>query len=100
MCIRHLLWPGAMDILGVPNDGLEYDFDNLLLSMRDTTGAIVRKIPIDKKGRMYVNYYGYYKTFLLFTLHVLHGSGNVGSVLLERESSHCWGIFTGTYGFT
>ncbi len=58
-----LTMAGAMDILGVPNDGLEYDFDNLLLSMRDTTGAIVRKIPIDKKGRMYVNYYGYYKTF-------------------------------------
>jgi len=53
----------AMDVLGVPNDGLDYDFDNLILTMQDTTGKIVREIPIDEKGRMYVNYYGYYKTF-------------------------------------
>jgi adenylate cyclase len=31
--------------------------------LRDTSGATVREIPIDEKGRMYVNYYGYYKTF-------------------------------------
>ena len=54
---------GAMDILGVPNDGLDYDFDRLILTMRDTSGVVVREIPIDEKGRMYVNYYGYYKTF-------------------------------------
>ncbi|HJM12082.1 MAG TPA: CHASE2 domain-containing protein, partial [Candidatus Marinimicrobia bacterium] len=54
---------GAMDILGVPNDGLDYDFDNLILTLRDSSGIVVRKIPIDEKGRMYVNYYGYYKTF-------------------------------------
>ena len=54
---------GAMDILGVPNDGLDYDFDNLILTLRNSSGIVVREIPIDEKGRMYVNYYGYYKTF-------------------------------------
>lgn len=58
-----LTMAAAMDILGVPKDGLNYDFDNLILTMRDTTGQIVREIPIDEKGRMYVNYYGYFKTF-------------------------------------
>ncbi len=58
-----LTMAGAMDILGVPNNGLDYDFDKLILTMRDTTGGIVREIPIDEKGRMYVNYYGFYKTF-------------------------------------
>ena len=58
-----LTMAGAMDILGVPNDGLDYDFDRLILTMRDTSGVVVREIPIDEKGRMYVNYYGYYKTF-------------------------------------
>ncbi len=53
----------AMDILGVPNDGLDYDYENLILTLRDTTDSVVRKIPIDEKGRMYVNYYGYFKTF-------------------------------------
>ena len=58
-----LTMAAAMDVLGVPNNGLDYDFDQLVLTMRDTTGAIVREIPIDEKGRMYVNYYGYFKTF-------------------------------------
>lgn len=58
-----LTMAAAMDVLGIPNNGLDYDFDQLVLTMRDTTGAIVREIPIDEKGRMYVNYYGYFKTF-------------------------------------
>ncbi|MFQ6678281.1 MAG: CHASE2 domain-containing protein, partial [Fidelibacterota bacterium] len=58
-----LTMAAAMDILGVPKDGLNYDFENLILTMRDTTGSIVREIPIDEKGRMYVNYFGYFKTF-------------------------------------
>ena len=58
-----LTMAAAMDVLGVPNNGLDYDFDQLVLTMRYTTGAIVREIPIDEKGRMYVNYYGYFKTF-------------------------------------
>ncbi|MBT5364627.1 MAG: adenylate/guanylate cyclase domain-containing protein, partial [Candidatus Marinimicrobia bacterium] len=53
----------AMDMLGIPNDGLDYDFDKLILTLRDTSGITVREIPIDEKGRMYVNYFGYYKTF-------------------------------------
>jgi adenylate cyclase len=58
-----LTMAAAMDVLGVPNNGLDYDFDQLVLTMRDTTGTIVREIPIDEKGRIYVNYYGYFKTF-------------------------------------
>ncbi len=58
-----LTMAGAMDVLGVPNDGLDYDFENLILTLRDTTGTVVREIPIDEQGRMYVNYYGYFKTF-------------------------------------
>ncbi len=58
-----LTMAAAMDILGVPKNGLNYDFEKLILTMRDTTGKIVREIPIDEKGRMYVNYYGFFKTF-------------------------------------
>jgi len=53
----------AMDILGVPKHGLDYDFQTLTLTMRDTSGQIVREIPIDEQGRMYINYFGYFKTF-------------------------------------
>ena len=52
-----------MDILGVPADGFDYDFDNLVLRLSDTTGTVVREIPIDEEGRMFVNYYGKFKTF-------------------------------------
>jgi len=58
-----LTMAAAMDILGVPNDGFDYNFEKRILTLRDTTGTVVREIPIDEKGRMYVNYYGYYKTF-------------------------------------
>ncbi len=58
-----LTMAAAMDILGVPNDGFVYNFEKRILTLRDTTGTVVREIPIDEKGRMYVNYYGYYKTF-------------------------------------
>ena len=51
------------DILDIPQDGFEYDFDEHLLRLRNRAGEIVRKIPIDDEGRMYVNYYGYAKTF-------------------------------------
>jgi len=53
----------AMDILGIPEDGLDYDFDQLVLTMRDSVGTVIRRIPIDDQGRMYVNYIGYFKTF-------------------------------------
>lgn len=53
----------AMDLLGVPNDGLEYDFENLVLTMRDTAGTVVRRIPIDDQGRLQVNFSGPFKTF-------------------------------------
>ncbi|RMF06799.1 MAG: CHASE2 domain-containing protein, partial [Candidatus Neomarinimicrobiota bacterium] len=53
----------VMDILGIPADGFHYDFDRGILSLSDTTGKVIREIPIDDQGRLYVNYYGYYKTF-------------------------------------
>jgi len=51
------------DILGIADDGFHYDFENHLLRLKDTTGTIVREIPIDDQGRMYVNFYGLFKTF-------------------------------------
>ncbi len=53
----------AMDILGILNDGLDYDFENGILHLTDSLGNVIRKIPIDEQGRMYVNYYGPFKTF-------------------------------------
>jgi adenylate cyclase len=53
----------VMDILGIRPDGFDYDFDNLVLRLRDTTGTVVREIPIDEEGRMFVNYYGRFKTY-------------------------------------
>ncbi len=58
-----LTMAAAMDILGIPSDGFDYDFDNHLLRLSDTTGTVIREIPIDDEGRMFVNYYGYFKTF-------------------------------------
>ena len=58
-----LVLAGAMDILGIPADGFDYDFDNLILRLSDTTGTVIREIPIDDQGRMFVNYYGRFKTF-------------------------------------
>ena len=58
-----LVMAAAMDILGIPADGFDYDFDNLILRLSDTTGTVIREIPIDEQGRMFVNYYGRFKTF-------------------------------------
>ena len=58
-----LVLAAAMDILGIPADGFDYDFDNLILRLSDTTGTVIREIPIDEQGRMFVNYYGRFKTF-------------------------------------
>jgi len=58
-----LVLAAAMDILGIPADGFDYDFDNLILRLSDTTGTVIREIPIDDQGRMFVNYYGRFKTF-------------------------------------
>jgi len=51
------------NILKIPDDGFIFDFDNNLLILKNENGKIVREIPIDDKGRMYVNYFGYHKTF-------------------------------------
>ena len=54
----------AIDILGIKKDGgFNYDFDNRVLQLIDTTDTVVREIPIDEAGRMYVNYYGPFQTF-------------------------------------
>ena len=58
-----LAMAAAMDILGVPKDGLSYDFDALILTMTDTAGNVVRELPIDEEGRIWVNFYGPFKTF-------------------------------------
>ena len=58
-----LVLAAVMDILGIPADGFDYDFDNLILRLSDTTGTVIREIPIDEQGRMFVNYYGRFKTF-------------------------------------
>ena len=59
-----LVMSAAIDILGIKKDGgFDYDFDNHLLKLIDTTNTVIREIPIDEKGRMYVNYYGPFKTF-------------------------------------
>ena len=58
-----LVMSAIIDILGIPSDGFDYDFEENLLRLSDTTGTVVREIPIDDAGRMYVNYYGLYKTF-------------------------------------
>ncbi|TFB12471.1 adenylate/guanylate cyclase domain-containing protein [Candidatus Marinimicrobia bacterium MT.SAG.4] len=58
-----LVMAAAMDILDVPVDGLVYDFDDNILKMHNRKGEVVRSIPIDDKGRIWVNYYGTYRTF-------------------------------------
>ena len=59
-----LVMSGAIDFLGIKKDGgFDYDFENNVLNLIDTTDTIVRSIPIDDKGRMYVNFYGGFQTF-------------------------------------
>jgi len=52
-----------MDILDVPADGLDYDFKYRRLRMTNRAGQVVRDIPIDPEGRLWVNYYGMHRTF-------------------------------------
>ncbi|MEE9167519.1 MAG: adenylate/guanylate cyclase domain-containing protein [Candidatus Neomarinimicrobiota bacterium] len=58
-----LTMAAAMDILDVPQDGFDYNFEEHILRLRNRSGEIAREIPIDDDGRMYVNYYGHFKTF-------------------------------------
>ncbi len=58
-----LVMAAAMDILDIPDDGFSYDFDNLILTLTNRAGEIVRELPIDRQGRIFVNYYGFFKTF-------------------------------------
>ncbi len=51
------------DVLGVPQDGFEYDFEDHVLRLSNADGMVIREIPIDDHGRMYVNYQGSHKTF-------------------------------------
>ena len=52
-----------MDILDIPKDGFDYDFEEGILRLKNRAGELIREIPIDEKGRMYVNYFGQWKTF-------------------------------------
>ena len=58
-----IVMAAVMDILGIPHDGFDYDFENHVLRLSDTTGTVVREIPIDDHGNMFVNFYGLSKTF-------------------------------------
>ena len=59
-----LVMSAAIDILGIKKDGgFDYDFDNNILRLIDTTDTVVREIPIDDHGNMFVNFYGLSKTF-------------------------------------
>jgi len=53
----------AMDLLDVPENGLDYDFDAGRLRLTNRSGELVRDIPIDDQGRMWVHYYGTHRTF-------------------------------------
>ncbi|MEC8703367.1 MAG: adenylate/guanylate cyclase domain-containing protein, partial [Candidatus Neomarinimicrobiota bacterium] len=59
-----LVMSAVIDILGIKKDGgFDYDFKNNVLNLIDTTDTVVRTIPIDDNGRMYVNYFGKFQTF-------------------------------------
>ena len=59
-----LVMSAVIDILGIKKDGgFDYDFDNNILNLIDTTETVVRRIPIDDNGRMFVNYFGSFQTF-------------------------------------
>ncbi|MCH7859264.1 MAG: adenylate/guanylate cyclase domain-containing protein [Candidatus Marinimicrobia bacterium] len=58
-----LTMAAAMDILDVPRDGLTYDLGRRRLRMTNRAGEVVRNIPIDDQGRLWVNYYGTFRTF-------------------------------------
>ena len=59
-----LVMSAVIDILGIKKDGgFDYDFENNTLKLIDTTETVVRTIPIDDNGRMYVNYFGSFQTF-------------------------------------
>jgi adenylate cyclase len=59
-----LVMSAAIDILGIKKDGgFDYDFEKNILRLIDTTDTVIREIPIDDHGRMYVNYYGPFQTY-------------------------------------
>lgn len=59
-----LTMAAIINILGIKKDGgFDYDFNNHVLRLIDTTDTVVREIPIDDHGRMFVNYFGSFKTF-------------------------------------
>lgn len=58
-----LVMSAVMDILDIPPNGFDYDFDRLILTLTNRAGTVVREIPIDDQGRLFVNYHGYFKTF-------------------------------------
>ncbi len=51
------------DVLNIPDDGFDYDFDQHVLRLKNEEGVVLREIPIDEHGRMFVNFMGTHKTF-------------------------------------
>ena len=58
-----LTMSAVKDVLGIPDDGFQYDFKQGLLRLVGADGVTLREIPIDNEGRMHVNYFGLFKTF-------------------------------------
>ncbi|MFQ6031167.1 MAG: CHASE2 domain-containing protein, partial [Dehalococcoidia bacterium] len=53
-----LTMAAVMDMFDIPPDGLDYDFDRGRLRLFNRAGQVVREMPIDEEGRIWVNYYG------------------------------------------
>ena len=66
-----LTMAAIMDILDVPQDGLEYDLKRQRLRMTNRSGQVVRNIPTDPQGRVWVNYRGTYRSFKYISYHWL-----------------------------
>ncbi|MEE9162257.1 MAG: CHASE2 domain-containing protein, partial [Candidatus Neomarinimicrobiota bacterium] len=75
-----LTMAAIMDILDVPRDGLEYDLKRQRLRMINRSGQVVRNIPTDPQGRVWVNYRGTYRSFRYISYHWLT------SEMLEPEN--------------
>jgi len=58
-----LTMAAIMDALDIPRDGLVYDLQNRLLQLVNRDGDVVREVPIDEQGRVWVNYHGTFRTF-------------------------------------
>ena len=58
-----LTMAAIMDMLDIPRDGLSYDRENNRLRLTNRSGEVVRDVPTDDEGRVWVNYHGTFRTF-------------------------------------